>query len=111
MKANDFQIKCRRTSPKLGRDKLPYLVNFSMGLSGEAGEVTDHIKKVAFQGHELDEENVAYELGDLMYYVAMTADMIGYTLEEIMQMNQEKLAIRYPDGFSEEASRDRVDKL
>nr|WP_233711348.1 nucleoside triphosphate pyrophosphohydrolase family protein [Lederbergia citrisecunda] len=78
-----------------------------MGLSGESGEITDHIKKVVFQGHDLDPEAMAYELGDIMYYVARFADVLGYQLSDITEMNQEKLFKRYPDGFSKEASRNR----
>lgn len=107
MDMNEYQIMTRRTSPKLGRDVLDYLVNFSMGLSGESGEITDHVKKLVFQGHDLDAEAMAYELGDIMYYVARFADVLGYELSEIASMNQEKLFKRYPDGFSVEASRNR----
>lgn len=81
-----------------------------MGLSGESGEVTDHIKKVAFQGHDLDKEEIAKELGDVLWYVARTADSIGYKLEDIAEMNVKKLRKRYPNGFSEEASRNRVEE-
>lgn len=107
MNLNEYQEHTKRTSPELGSDQYPYLINFAMGLSGESGEVTDHIKKVAFQGHDLDEDAMAYELGDILYYVARFADVLGYDLEQIAKMNQDKLLKRYPNGFSEEASRNR----
>ena len=75
-----------------------------MGLSGEAGEATDILKKVLFQGHMLDEEHVALELGDICWYLALAADAIGYDLETIMQMNIDKLKARYPNGFEVEKS-------
>lgn len=75
-----------------------------MGLSGEAGEATDILKKVLFQGHMLDEEHVALELGDICWYLALAADAIGYDLETIMQMNIDKLKARYPNGFEVDKS-------
>jgi NTP pyrophosphatase (non-canonical NTP hydrolase) len=106
MKLNEYQKHTSRTSPEID-NVVGCLINFSMGLSGESGEVTDHIKKVAFQGHELDTENIAKELGDIMWYVARSADAIGYDLETIAKMNIDKLKKRYPGGFSEEASVNR----
>lgn len=108
MNFNEYQQETRRTAPKID-DTLGCLVNFSMGLSGESGEVTDHIKKVVFQGHDLNREEIAKELGDILWYLARAADTIGYTLEEIAIMNVNKLRKRYPNGFSEKASKNRVE--
>lgn len=77
------------------------------GLNGESGEAIDLLKKHLFQGHELDKVHVARELGDIAWYLALSADAIGYDLETIFQMNIDKLRERYPDGFSEAMSRDR----
>lgn len=71
-----------------------------MGVNGEAGEAVDILKKVLFQGHKLNREHIALELGDICWYLALAADAIGYPLEEIMAMNLEKLRRRYPDGFA-----------
>ena len=73
-------------------------------LNGEAGEAIDLMKKVLFQGHEFDREHMAKELGDIAWYLAVSADAIGYDLESILQMNVDKLRARYPDGFSMEQS-------
>lgn len=75
-----------------------------MGLNGEAGEAVDILKKVLFQGHKLDREHIAFELGDICWYLALAADAIGYDLETIMKMNIEKLQARYPDGFEVDKS-------
>lgn len=75
-----------------------------MGLNGEAGECIDVLKKHLFQDHWFDREHLAKELGDVAWYLAISADAIGYTLEEIFQMNVEKLKSRYPDGFDAEHS-------
>lgn len=75
-----------------------------MGLNGEAGEAIDILKKHLFQGHELDTAHMAKELGDVAWYLAVSANAIGYDLETIMQMNVDKLKARYPDGFDAEHS-------
>lgn len=80
------------------------LINGLMGLNGEAGEAIDILKKHLFQGHELDREHLAKELGDVAWYLAVTADALGYTLEEILTMNVQKLRARYPDGFDSDKS-------
>jgi NTP pyrophosphatase (non-canonical NTP hydrolase) len=78
-----------------------------MGLNGEAGECIDILKKHIFQGHDLDKEHIAKELGDVAWYLAVSAAAIGYDLETILQMNVDKLRARYPDGFNTEASQHR----
>ncbi|MBU4641220.1 nucleoside triphosphate pyrophosphohydrolase family protein [Bacillus toyonensis] len=96
------------------------VLNAALGLSGEAGEVADIVKKAIFHGHGFDpahcpgeEEGnthkIALELGDILYYISIMSHEMGYTLEDIAQMNISKLAKRYPDGFSREASQKRVD--
>ena len=71
---------------------------------GKTGEAIDILKKHLFQGHELDTEHMAKELGDVAWYLAVSANAIGYDLETIMQMNVDKLKARYPDGFDAEHS-------
>lgn len=81
-----------------------------IGLSGEAGEAIDILKKCMFQGHNLDDEreHMAKELGDVMWYLALSADAIGYSLDDILEMNVEKLRARYPNGFEASRSRNRA---
>ena len=102
MKANDYQKAALRTASTLEPKDL--VLNGALGLNGEAGEVADHIKKHLFQGHELDKENLAKELGDICWYIAIMAEGLGYDLESIMQMNVDKLMKRYPNGFEAERS-------
>lgn len=83
------------------------LINGVMGLCGEAGEAIDLVKKHLAQGHVLDKERLAKELGDIAWYLAETAHVLGYSLEEILQMNIDKLQKRYPNGFSVEQSINR----
>ena len=103
MTPNDYQQAALRTAPgDLPPERL--LLNGLMGLNGEAGEAIDILKKHLFQGHELDTAHMAKELGDVAWYLAVSANAIGYDLETIMQMNVDKLKARYPDGFDAEHS-------
>ena len=105
MTANEYQQLALRTA---GTDNYcDMMVNGIMGLAGESGECVDLLKKHMFQGHGLDMHHLAKELGDVAWYLAVTAHAIGYTLEEVFQMNVDKLLARYPDGFSEDRSRNR----
>lgn len=95
---NEYQKEALRTASGMDAS-YPQLLNGVMGLVGEAGEVIDLYKKHLFQGHELDKEHMAKELGDVAWYLAVAADALGYGLDEIIQMNVDKLRARYPDGF------------
>jgi NTP pyrophosphatase (non-canonical NTP hydrolase) len=108
MKINEYQKLALRTAGTLESDKLVF--NGVLGLNGEAGEVADHIKKYLFQGHELDKDNLAKELGDICWYIAIMAEGLGYDLETIMQMNIDKLRKRYPRGFEKERSLHREEE-
>ena len=103
---NEYQRLAMRTSNQELKPVV-HLVNGALGLTGEAGEVADLVKKHTMQGHGLNAEHVAKELGDCLWYVAETATAIGYDLETIMRMNIEKLEKRYPEGFSAERSQNR----
>ena len=108
MRANDYQKAALRTASTLEPKDL--VLNGALGLAGESGEVADHIKKHLFQGHELDKENLAKELGDICWYIAIMAEGLGYNLETIMQINIDKLRKRYPQGFEKERSLYREEK-
>lgn len=82
-----------------------------MGLSGEAGEVTDLIKKELFHEHPPEPDKVLKEIGDVLHYAAGLATMYGLTLEEVAMANIEKLMERYPNGFNAEDSQKRVDTI
>lgn len=83
------------------------LTNGVMGLCGEAGECVDMVKKYLFQGHSLDKEKLLKELGDVAWYLAVTAAALDTPLEDVLAANIEKLKKRYPDGFSAERSVNR----
>lgn len=79
----------------------------AMGLSGEAGEVTDYLKKVIFHQHPMEIEKLKSELGDVLWYIAYIAEASGLSLQEILNANLDKLRKRYPDGWSEQRSINR----
>ena len=106
MTGNDYQKLALRTANKELSEK-ELLTNGALGLAGEGGEVADAVKKHRYQGHELDRAHVAKELGDICWYVAITAHAIGYDLDDILQMNVDKLTARYPSGFDVERSVNR----
>lgn len=85
------------------------LLNATLGSLGELGEIADHVKKYMYQGHDLDIEAVAKEIGDVLWYLNLLAEVTGYSLEEIAAMNIAKLEKRYPDKFSSGASINRLE--
>lgn len=106
MTINEYQ-KLAMTTLNPALDPKDVLINGVMGLCGESGEAIDLVKKHLAQGHELDKERLAKELGDIAWYLAETATAIGYPLEDILQMNIDKLKRRYPEGFAVERSVNR----
>lgn len=75
------------------------LLNGVLGLTGEAGEVADLVKKGIFHEKGIDLEHLQKELGDVMWYIAMICDSCGLDMECVMETNIEKLKARYPEGF------------
>ena len=111
MTINEYQTAALRTAQTDKLTASDLLLNSALGLCGESGEVADLVKKHRFQGHDLDFEHIAKELGDISWYLAVGAYSIGYDLETILQMNVDKLKARYPNGFSTDRSlhRDKND--
>jgi RimJ/RimL family protein N-acetyltransferase len=104
--ANDYQRQAMTfLNPAMNRKDV--LINGVMGLCGEAGETIDIVKKHLHQGHELDKQKLAMELGDIAWYLAETAYALDIPLEKILRANLEKLKKRYPEGFSVERSINR----
>ena len=95
MTINEYQEGALRTAiyPESRRIIYP-----TLGLTGEAGEVADKVKKVIRDNNDefTDErkQQIALELGDVMWYAATLAHDLGYSLDEICQMNLDKLASR-----------------
>lgn len=95
MTLNEYQEKALETAVYPQNYKVIYP---SLGLTGEAGEVADKVKKVIRDDKDIHDEGIrhaiAEEIGDVLWYVATLANDLGYTLEEIGRMNNEKLQSR-----------------
>ena len=109
MKMNEYQQLAMRTA---ANDSKPHfdLMHAALGLSGEAGEFCDAVKKAVIYKRPLDIKNLAEEVGDVLWYCALAAYALGITLDEIATDNIDKLRQRYPEKFTSELSEARLDK-
>lgn len=108
MSFNKYQHDASRTRSKSNMRNFE-LSNYALGLVCEAGEAGDIIKKVVYHGHDLDEQELKKELGDVLWYLSNICNVLGYSLEDIAKMNMEKLKERYPNGFNTKDSVNRLD--
>ncbi len=99
------ELAMKTLNPEI--DKKELILNAAMGLCGESGEVIDLVKKHLFQGHDLDDENLIKELGDVAWYLAEAATALNVNLSEILEKNIKKLENRFPDGFNSNRSINR----
>lgn len=91
--------------------EMAHLWHMATGVSGEAGELLDAVKKAAIYSKPLDTENVIEELGDLEFYMEGIRQGLGITREDVLQANIAKLAKRYPQmTYSNTAAQERADK-
>ena len=77
------------------------LLTAAVGMCAESGEFTEVIKKIIFQGKPVDDANMFHlkrELGDIRWYVMQACMGLGVSLDEVIEMNVEKLSSRYPSG-------------
>jgi NTP pyrophosphatase (non-canonical NTP hydrolase) len=108
MTLDEYQRAAARTmNPRLSDEER--LMDAAAGLSEEAGEVLGLVRKHLYMRQPLDRERVTRELGDALWCLAAVAMCLGITLDEVASTNVEKLRRRYPEGYSDEASRARVD--
>ena len=107
MTVNEYHGAAMRTAPKLDEDSM--LIDAALGLTGEAGEVADIVKKSYYQGHELDFDVIVEELGDVAWYIALACQALGVSMETVLQKNIDKLRQRYPNGFDACMSRNRTE--
>ena len=104
MDANKYQELALKTLNKAVTCPNDMMINGVMGLCGESGEVIDIVKKSFYQGHNLDRDALIKELGDVAWYLALIAEALGITLNDIFEGNIEKLKERYPNAFEVERS-------
>ena len=80
---------------------IPRLLTAALGLTAEAGEFTEVVKKIILQGKPYNNENVFHmkrELGDICWYIAQACMALDTTFDEVIEMNVDKLQARYPGG-------------
>lgn len=121
MTGNEYQQLAMRTNDRANTPRLTnaisnchtitiaQLINGVLGLTGEAGEVSDLVKKGIFHEKGIDLEHLKKELGDCAWYLAMICDACGFTLDDVMQTNIDKLKARYPKGFDTYRANNRAE--
>jgi len=111
--SNFASLLARLTELETKDADVPRLMTAAYGLTAEAGEFTEVVKKIFFQGKTYSEDNVFHmkrELGDICWYLAQACMALDTTFDEVLQMNYEKLSARYPEGtFDVFRSENRVE--
>ena len=113
--SKDFaQLLSRMTELEVNDDvDVSRLLTAALGISAEAGEFTEIVKKILLQGKPYNEDNVFHmkrELGDICWYIAQACMALDTNFEEILEINYQKLSARYPEGtFSVYKSENRND--
>lgn len=122
MQGNEYQTLVMRTNDGRASERLECIMdtlnrfdfpdmgavlNACLGLSGEVGEFNDMIKKWIFHEKELDIEHLKKELGDILWYAAMMCHAFNWNMNEIMQINIDKLEARFPKGFDVDKANNR----
>lgn len=116
MKESDYvDFVCNLVKP--GEDVIKTLTpekvdlwHMGTGVSGEAGELLDAIKKYVIYNKPLDVENIKEELGDLKFYMTKIMKELNITDEDLRVINHKKLIKRYEKGYSDKAAQERKDK-
>jgi NTP pyrophosphatase (non-canonical NTP hydrolase) len=101
MQVNEYQGRAAETAIYPGKGEIQGLTYVSLGLTGEAGEIANKVKKIVRGDTELTpqvREDLAAELGDVMWYVSQVAEEIGYDLSDICSYNIDKLESRKNRG-------------
>lgn len=107
----EYQNFSKRTLKKYPSEEYRLaLLDYTLGLAGETGEVVEIVKKGVFHGHDMDMLDIAEELGDVLFYVAAICTTIGYSLGDVASLNVAKLKQRYPKGFTTEDSIKRINE-
>ena len=91
--------------------EIETMLHAGIGISGEAGEILDALKKTWVYNKPLDRDNLIEELGDLLFYAQKLADIMGLELWQVMLLNRKKLQKRYPTGaYTDLHAQERLDK-
>lgn len=112
MTPNEYQELALRTeAPTMDAmilgNQLQRILHGAVGLATESGELLDGLKKSLFYGKQIDFVNMAEEVGDSLWYLAIICSALGITMEDAMSRNIAKLKARYPDKFTQEKALNR----
>jgi len=104
-----YQQQAMRTAKPMSTE-IENLMHAAIGACGEVGELADALKKTWLYGKPLDRDNVAEELGDILWYVAIGCHALGVSMSDVAQRNIDKLKVRYPEKYSDQLASVRLDK-
>ena len=108
MTGNEYQKLAMRTC-SIPYDKQDDRLNHAVfGLTSEAGEVAGILQKV-YQGHPFDKKHIKKELGDCLWMIAEACETLDFGMDDVMQLNIDKLKARYPEGFDTQHSLHRAE--
>lgn len=106
MNGNEYQKLAARTIANISNYGMMH--HALHGMASEIGELHGLYQKL-YQGHKLDEAHAKKELGDLLWFVAEYCTAMDWHLEDVMQLNIDKLKARFPEGFSVDKSLHRAE--
>jgi len=110
MTFNEYQKKAKTTLLSSG-DELLDVLHMALGISGESGEVSEKLKKIIRDNNgdlsRLDLESLKKELGDVLWHLAVMAELLSISFDEIATLNIEKLASRKKRGVLKGSGSDR----
>jgi NTP pyrophosphatase (non-canonical NTP hydrolase) len=96
----DAYVRAAKRTVNPSLDERDRLLDAAAGFAEEAGEVLGLIRKKAFQDRDITREKLVEELGDALWCLALTADSLDISLNEVASANIEKLQERHPEGFA-----------
>ena len=99
MDLKEYQELCKRTAKKFDTKKEEAMT-WGLGIAGEAGDIAGCIKKVFAHENKEVEEGIKENIGDTLWYMAMLCNVFDWDLKKILDENVDKLAKRYPEGFT-----------
>lgn len=94
MDLKNYRKQAKKTVGTQGKEAI---LNWGLGVAGEAGDLAGCIKKTYFHKND-QKEGVRENIGDVMWYLIAICDFYSWELEDILDENIEKLAKRYPEG-------------
>lgn len=111
MRTNEFIDDANRTLDQGQNIKLTasqaLILHGAIGISTEANEILDLVKKKLFYGKEIEDSDLIDEIGDVLRYLTIFLKQLNTSFEDVMEINVRKMAKRYPEGFNKEKAVER----